>query len=246
MKIRINISAVDEKNQGKKELYSGFVDNRMGPGSLEFTLKKDEAVFTGEIINSCGIELNKDFYARDRGGGYWDIGQFSEVEEVFSPSGSSLLIKREMLDETGCFDEGFFTYYEDVDLFWRARLKGWKSYFAPGSVARHFHCGTGKEWSYSFTYHVLRNRLLMVFKCCWAKKIAGCLISFKASAIINLIAYLKLYNRGKKQHRPDISARIRILFELVYLLPFRIFSRIKTRSGAIVKDNEISKWLQDF
>ena len=246
MKIRIKISAVDPKNQAKKELYSGFADSSIGSESLELILKKEDTVYTGDIINSCGIEINKDFYARDRGGGSWDNGQFSTVQEVFSPTGSSLLIKREMLDETGYFDAGFFTYYEDVDLFWRARLKGWKSYFTPESVARHFHCGTGKEWSYSFTYHVLRNRLLMVFKCCWAKKITGCLISFKASALINLIAYLKQYKNGKKQHRPDISARIRIIFELIYLLPLRICSRIKARNGAIVKDIEILKWLQDF
>jgi GT2 family glycosyltransferase len=35
------------------------------------------------------------------------------------------------------FDEKYFAYYEDVDLAWRAKLRGWKSLYAPEAVAYH-------------------------------------------------------------------------------------------------------------
>ncbi len=50
---------------------------------------------------------------------------------VFSPgkihyiSGTSLLIKRETIEQTGLLDEGFFFFWEDVDFSKRALEKGW-------------------------------------------------------------------------------------------------------------------------
>ncbi|MCL4415741.1 MAG: glycosyltransferase [Actinobacteria bacterium] len=204
-----------------------------------FYLQKD-------IINSCGTEINKAFYSRDRGFNEIDKGQFDNVEEIFSPSGSSLLISRQLLDDVGFFDRNFFTYYEDIDLFWRARLRGWKVFFAPDSVARHYHCGTGKEWSYSFTYHVIRNRLLMIYRCGWVSIFAGSYAAFIISSIKDTASYIASIVRGKKQDRIDIGIRFRIFVELFYLLPKNLVSRLKIRSSMKVPDNSIKSWIKKF
>jgi len=214
--------------------------------NIVLDLTKDLFYLKKDIINSCGTEINKAFYSRDRGFNKIDKGQFDKVEEIFSPSGSSLLINRQLLDEVGFYSKNFFTYYEDIDLFWRARLKGWKVFFTPDSVARHYHCGTGKEWSYTFTYHVIRNRLLMIYRCGWASIFVRSYAGFILSNIKNTASYAAGIVLGRKQDRIDIGIRFRIFFELFYLLPKNLISRLKIRSSMTVSDNSIKSWIKKF
>ena len=246
LRIVIDESGKKKNNHNGTEavLFSGYLNKAYQETVIN--IEREHLVYKRSLINSCGLEVNRNFYARDRGSDRWDEGQFNSVEEVFSPSGSSLLINKKMLEETGYFDDSFFTYYEDLDLFWRARLAGWKHYFTPGSIARHHHCGTGVEWSYSFSYHVLRNRLLAIFKCGWFGQFVKSYFSFVLSVFSSTFFYILSAVRGKKQYRPDIRARIRIFFELFYLIPKNLGKRSRIRNSASLGDSEISKWTIDF
>ena len=51
--------------------------------------------------------------------------------------GAAMLVRRPMMLELGGFDETFFMDGEDLDLCWRAWLRGWPSVHAPGAVVRH-------------------------------------------------------------------------------------------------------------
>ena len=239
-----HLSANPPGNIAGIELFSGFIGE--DSSVVDLGIEKNHLAFKKNLINSCGLEINKMFYARDRGSNSWDEGQFNLDEEVFSPSGSSLLVNKEMLEEVGYFDDSFFTYYEDLDLFWRARLAGWKHYFTPESIARHHHCGTGEEWSYSFSYHVIRNRLLAIYKCGWFFKFISCYFSFVFSVFSNAFFYFLGLARGRKQNRPDVRARFRVFFELFYLLPKNLKKRIRIRNNASLGDAGIKKWTIDF
>lgn len=71
-------------------------------------------------------------------GGLEIRGRHEIDKECFWVSGASMLVKREVLDKLGCcFDSDYFAYFEDVDLCWRARLFGYKVYYAPGSKVLH-------------------------------------------------------------------------------------------------------------
>ena len=61
-----------------------------------------------------------------------------EPRQVDWLSGACLMLKREMLDEIGLFDEGFFMYCEDVDICYRAQKKGWKSVYYPFAEIVHY------------------------------------------------------------------------------------------------------------
>jgi len=216
------------------------------PRTVKIKIPKRFFIYRKDIINSCGIKINKSFYSRDRGFESFDEGQYNRVEEIFGLSGSSFMMDRRMLEDIGCFDEKFFTYYEDIDLFWRSRLAGWKNFFTPKSVVRHFHCGTSKEWSHNFTYYVLRNRLLMIFKCGWPLLFIRSYLAFVFAGIISILYYLVDLLKGVKYRRIDIPIRIRIIFELFYMLPRNLIKRIKIRNGSKVQDRIIKSWMRSF
>ena len=50
-----------------------------------------------------------------------------------------LLLRREMLDELGGFDEGYRLYGEDIDLCYRAAKAGWERWFVPQATVTHLH-----------------------------------------------------------------------------------------------------------
>jgi GT2 family glycosyltransferase len=54
-----------------------------------------------------------------------------------SANAGAMLLRRAHLEVLGGFDEGFFLEYEDLDLCWRARARGWESVYVPGAVIRH-------------------------------------------------------------------------------------------------------------
>lgn len=58
-------------------------------------------------------------------------------QEVFGACGAAFLIRRELFTALGGFDADYFMVYEDVDLSYRARLRGSRVMFAPGAVVRH-------------------------------------------------------------------------------------------------------------
>ena len=51
--------------------------------------------------------------------------------------GFFLLMRREMLDALGGWDEGFRHYVEDIDLAYRAARAGWERWYVPAAVVTH-------------------------------------------------------------------------------------------------------------
>jgi GT2 family glycosyltransferase len=64
--------------------------------------------------------------------------EFNFVREVDYCSGACLLVRRELFEATRGFDERFApAYYEDVDLAFEARDRGYRVLFQPGAVIEH-------------------------------------------------------------------------------------------------------------
>jgi len=95
--------------------------------------------------------------------------------EVFGPPGSCPFLRREALDDveaaTGdLYDERYFVGGEDIDLYFRLQLLGWRALFSPS--LRAWHVGSGSaagrdtliEKSLDYQARVLRNRYLTMIK----------------------------------------------------------------------------------
>ncbi len=93
------------------------------------TIDVDPTVF--DVINNVGSNLYRYGFGGDRGFLERDIGQYEEPAEVFAWCGGAVLLRREYLDDVGMFDEELFLYYEDTDLSWRGRLRGWRYQYVP-------------------------------------------------------------------------------------------------------------------
>ncbi len=51
--------------------------------------------------------------------------------------GASMMIRREVIDQIGLFDENFFLYFEEVDFFHRASKAGWQTWYVPEAKVTH-------------------------------------------------------------------------------------------------------------
>ena len=75
-------------------------------------------------------------------------------------AGASLMLRAEMLEEIGLFDETFFLYYEETDLCLRAARAGWETWYLPDSAVVHLgSASTGmKDWARTPDYWFASRR----------------------------------------------------------------------------------------
>lgn len=114
------------------------------------------------IADDCGDTLSWQGAAAKRGHGQ-RAGDFSNVEEVFSPCAGAALYRKSFLDELGGFDERFFAYLEDLDLSLRGRLRGYRYLFVQAAEVLHQGHGSGLP-HFSYVRLMTRNRLMLLLK----------------------------------------------------------------------------------
>lgn len=91
----------------------------------------------GRTINGAGDVVCRDGTARQRGNSLPDAPCWSAPAPVFGASGGAAAYRRAMLMDVGLLDEQFFMYLEDVDLAFRAQLRGWACLYQPAAIALH-------------------------------------------------------------------------------------------------------------
>lgn len=112
------------------------------------------------LINTAGNPLN--FLGFSYAGGYNKEFHDDQPLNPSIASGAASMFPAAALEKTGGFDESFFTYHEDVDLCWRARLLGYEIKLVPQAKVWHeYNFGRNKRK----LYFVERNRLLFLTKC---------------------------------------------------------------------------------
>ncbi|MGZ3304623.1 MAG: glycosyltransferase family 2 protein [Asticcacaulis sp.] len=118
-----------------------------------------------------------------------------KTARVFAPCGAAFLIRRELWEALGGFDERFFAYCEDADLGFRAQLLGQGCVFVPDARVAHVgSASTGKRSDFAL-YHGYRNRIWL-----YAKNMPPALLiaTLPVHAALTLIGALKdtLAGRG--------------------------------------------------
>ena len=115
------------------------------------------------LIDAAGaVESAGDAY--DRRGFAFKLAKGGRAEDlphesydVFAPPGAAPVIRRQHFDELGGYDESFFLYYEDIDLAFRAALRGWRAVQVPDARVRHLQGASGTRPLVA--YYAARNSL---------------------------------------------------------------------------------------
>jgi len=120
-----------------------------------------------DSVGGMGIPFWRGFV--DVGRDESDQGQYDQESfEPFAFCGGAALIRRNIFQALGGFDEKFFLYVEDADLSWRLRLLGYRVGFAPEAQVAHYFSGSAetKEIDARKLYYCHRNLLRAILKNC--------------------------------------------------------------------------------
>jgi GT2 family glycosyltransferase len=114
-------------------------------------------------VESAGDQWHDDGYAYKLGRGA-DPAELPDAPyPVFAAPGAAPLMRRAIFDELGGYCERFFLYYEDVDLAYRALLRGYRALVVPAARVVHELGGSGTARQVRF--HVARNSWWTAARC---------------------------------------------------------------------------------
>jgi GT2 family glycosyltransferase len=99
-----------------------------------------------------------------RGGKGWGIETLPDEGYVWGPCGAAYLMRRDVFEALGGFDEDFFCYCEDLDLNFRAHLQGYNAIQVVEAFLRHEGSGITGEHSPFSVFHGTRNRFWVFVK----------------------------------------------------------------------------------
>ncbi len=188
---------------------------------------------TFDVVNNVGSEMLPNGYAADRGWLEPDEGQYEKAEDVFAWCGGAVLLRAGYLRDAGLLDERLFLYYEDLELSWRGRRRGWRYRYLPSSVVRHVHAASTVEDSAVARYYNERNRLLVLARHATLTRLLSAVLRyvFSTGSYVrrDLVAPML---RGERPRTYIVSTRLRSFVGFVVGAPAQLRDRRLTgRSG---------------
>jgi GT2 family glycosyltransferase len=157
--------------RGAIAAYLAFLNNdtRVDPGWLTALVAAAEGDPTVGLVTSRVVFMDRPDVIDSAGDGYLRCGGAFKhrhgqrvdgrlsSREVFGACGAAFLIRRELFEVLGGFDEDLFMVYEDVDLSYRARLRGWRCVYADAAWVKHAGSASLGLASSVAVYHGQRN-----------------------------------------------------------------------------------------
>lgn len=126
-----------------------------------------------------------------------DRGQYDEVCDVFWASGACLVIRADVFEKEGGFDDDFFAHMEEIDLCWRLKSRGYRVVCVPQSKVYHVGGGTLHVEHPRKTYLNFRNNLFLLYKNLPQKQLFPVLF---VRFFMDYLAAFQLFVTGKPQN----------------------------------------------
>ncbi len=120
-----------------------------------------------------------------------------DERQVDQPEGACLLLRRQVIEEVGLLDEGFFMLFEEVDWCYRIKEKGWEIWFTPKAQITHHYGQSIKQVKAKMI--LSSHRGLYRF---WRKHYRGSRWYLDGVAYVGLmfLAYLRIISYQLKAH----------------------------------------------
>lgn len=118
---------------------AGAIGAHMLDGRGRF-LKESKRAFPSPRTSLFKLFGLSDLFPRSRVFSKYHLGHLDENKdhEIDVLAGAFMMIKREVLEKVGSFDEDFFMYGEDVDLSYRIQGAGYRNYYIADNDIIHF------------------------------------------------------------------------------------------------------------
>lgn len=131
-------------------------------------------------IENCGFAMSEIGFAIDLGRGEVDSPAWSEPRPVFGACAGAAAYRRSMLEDVGFLDNDFFMTSEDVDLSFRAQLRGYECWMIPRAIVYHRYRGAMAKFPARQTFFAQRNSEFVYLK----NMPTGLLLSFLPARVI--------------------------------------------------------------
>ncbi len=152
-------------------------------GSLQFSGKRLPNVGTGVLV-ATGLHYRlpwrrpwEDYYMLPE--------SYATVQEVDHLTACCLMVRREVWDAVGGFDEGYFMYFEDIDWCLRARKMGHKLAYVPQASVIHRKAVSSSKRAYGTVLDYHRS----------ARRFYDRYYADKTPAVVNWLVRLGIYGR---------------------------------------------------
>jgi O-antigen biosynthesis protein len=171
----------------EKQADAGAAGIRMIDGSGKF-LKESKRAFPSPLTALYKLSGLSAMFPKSKIFGKYHLEYLPENENkpVDVLAGAFMMIKREVLEKTGAFDETFFMYAEDIDLSYRIQAAGYKNYYFAESSIIHFKGESTRKLSLNYV------RMFYSAMNVFVKKHYG---SSKAG-LFNFIIHVAIWFRG--------------------------------------------------
>jgi GT2 family glycosyltransferase len=193
-----------------------------------------------DIIDSTGHLIFNNRYVINRGEDQKDTGRFDTPGFVFGTCGAVPLYKKDMLDDIAYegqyYDEAFFIMLEDVDIDWRAQLRGWRCLYAPAAVAYHYRGATGSGKSRLIQRHYFKNRYLLMWQ---NDKFWSILKSLPAVWLMDMYLFIDIIFTSP-------PALFLAMTDLVRLAPLARQKRHFVQSRRKIPQSQIETWFHKY
>ncbi len=172
-------------------------DTEVSNDFLEKFINSFKKLPKASIIQSKIVYLN-DHNKIDSCGSFWTDSSFlyyignnknandsryNKPFKEFSTKGASMMVKRNVIDKIGLFNDNFWNYYEETDFCHRAWIAGFETWYSPEAVCYHANGGTSLSFKNEFIqFHNFKNKL------------SSFLINFEIKTLILVLPVFLLMN----------------------------------------------------
>jgi GT2 family glycosyltransferase len=166
-----------------------------------------------------------------------DSGQYDEMEEVFGACAGAALYRRSLFETVGHFDEEFISYKEDVDLDFRAQLKGLRCLYVPRAICYHVGGATSGKRKSDFAVQVSTRNSIVTF----IKDMPRPLLL----RTVPLMMFDTFFQLGYQVLKGDQAAPfIRGLVGALEKLPYALRARKRIQAGVSTDMTRLRRWLK--
>jgi GT2 family glycosyltransferase len=160
---------LDNDTRVTKRWINELVDTLEDDASIGAAQAKLLRMDTDNLYDCAGDCLGPLGFLIERSRGAKDEGQLDFIADILSAKSAASIIRKDLFERIGGFDEDFYMYLEETDLSWRVWLAGYRVVFIPAAVVYHAFNTTKKDFKryypkYIVRYYGCRNYITTLIK----------------------------------------------------------------------------------